>query len=160
LIRLAVQDQFLECFINDKLNWRTPIASILLIAEYTINEGPHVDDYFVDLWSPENGSLLKAHISFYAAGRDDAFARIAAELKTDLTFGLTGSTEWASRVMWPPPLAGHQYIDFRDIESTNWRDMIARRLLGPTQDCFLTGEVQTFLKMHKRELDNAKNKSD
>ncbi len=50
-IRLAVRDQFVNCFINDQLTWRTPISSILLLAEYTTNEGPYVDDYFVEFWS-------------------------------------------------------------------------------------------------------------
>jgi hypothetical protein len=82
-IRLAVQDQFLDCFINDQLTWRTPISSILLIAEYTTNEGPYVDDYFVEFWSLEDGSVLRARASFYAADINDTFARIAAELKED-----------------------------------------------------------------------------
>jgi len=72
-IRLAIQDQFLECFKDDQLAWRTPIASILLIAEYTTNEGPYVDDYFVELWSLENGTLFQVHTTFYANGRDAAF---------------------------------------------------------------------------------------
>ena len=37
--KLAAQDQFVNCFINDQLTRRTPISSILLIAEYTTNEG-------------------------------------------------------------------------------------------------------------------------
>jgi hypothetical protein len=147
-IRLAVQDQFLDCFINDQLAWRTPIGAILLIAEYTTNEGPYVDDYFIDLWSLEDGSVLKSHTTFYAEGRDRAFARITQQLETDSNFGLTGSTEWTSRIMWPPYLAGHEYFEFRDIEPSKWREKISQ-FFGPTQEYFLTAEVQSFLKNHK-----------
>jgi len=153
--RLTVQNQFLECFLNEQLTWRTPLASILLIAEYTTNEGPYVDDYFVEFWSLEDGALLKASTSFYAAGGDDAFASIAAKLKTDFTFGLTGSTEWASRVMWPLELAGHPYFEFRNIESVNWREKLSSKFFGPDQEYFLTKEVHTFLE--KQRLDNLKN---
>ena len=155
-IRLAVQNQFLECFLNEQLTWRTPLASILLIAEYTTNEGPYVDDYFVEFWSLEDGALLKASTSFYAAGTDDAFASIAAKLKTDFTFGLTGSTEWASRVMWPLELAGHPYFEFRNIESgqigaKNFQPVpwAGSRILLSRQ------RFSTFLE--KQRLDNLKN---
>ncbi len=154
--RLAVQNQFLACFLNEQLTWRTPLASILVIAEYTTNEGPYVDDYFVEFWSLEDGALLKASSSFYAAGIDDAFAGIAAKLKTDFTFGLTGSTEWASRVMWPLELVGHPYFEFRNIESVNWRETLSSKFFGPDQKYFLTKEVQAFLE--KQRLDNLKNR--
>jgi hypothetical protein len=156
-IRLAVHGQFIFCFINDQLTWRTTISSILLIAEYTTNKGPYVGDYFVEFWSLEDGSLLNARTSLYAAGRDDTFARIAAELKADLTFGLMGSTEWASRIMWPPELAGHPYFDFRDVKPANLREKMAQLLLGPAQEYFLAGEVQAFLKRYKRVKDDNRN---
>jgi hypothetical protein len=148
-IRLAVQDHFLDCFIKDQLTWHIPIRSLLLIAEYTTNEGPHIDDYFIEFWSLEDGSILKSSVSFYAEGRDSAFAMIALQLKTDLSFGLTGSTEWKSRIMWPPDLAGHEYFEFRNIEPSDWRERISRQFLGPTQEYFLTAEVQSFLKNQK-----------
>ena len=156
--RLAVQNQFLECFLNAQLTWRTPLVSILLIAEYTTNEGPYVDDYFVEFWSLEDGSLLKTCTSFYAAGRDDAFAAIAAMLKTNLSFGLTGSTEWASRVIWPLELAGHPYFEFQNIEPANWREKLSSKFFGPDQEYFLTQEVRTFLE--KQRLDNLKNRKE
>ena len=156
-IRLAVQDQFLDCFINDQLTWRTTISSILLIAEYTTNEGPYVDDYFVEFWSLEDGSVLRARASFYAAGVDDTFARIAAELKADLTFDLIGSTEWASRIMWPLGLAGHPYFDFREVKPANLRERTAQRLFGSAQEYVLTGEVQAFLKRYKHAGDDNRN---
>ena len=102
--------------------------------------------------------FLKPAQSFYAAGRDDAFAGIAAKLKTDLTFGLTGSTEWASRVMWPLELAGHPYFALRNIEPANWREKLSSKFFGPDQEYFLTKEVRTFLE--KQRLDNLKNRKE
>jgi hypothetical protein len=145
LTRLVVTDQFLDYFVNDQLTWRTAIGSILLIAEYTTNEGPHVDDYFVEFWRLENGAILKSHATFYSAGTDAAFAEIAKQLDAALTFDLAGSTEWTSRIMWPPELAGHPYFEFRDVKAANWREKISRRFWGPTKEYLLTEEAQAFL---------------
>lgn len=126
-----------------------PIAAILLIAEYTTNEGPFVDDYFVELWGLENGSIVKSHATFYSSGRDAAFAEIAKQLDAALSFGLAGSTEWTSRIMWPPELAGHPYFEFRDTRPANWREKISGRFSDSTQEYFLTKEVQAFVKNRK-----------
>jgi hypothetical protein len=154
--RLTVREQFLDCFTNGTITWRIQIAAILLIAEYTTNEGPFVDDYFVELWSLENGSTLKAHATVYCTGRDAAFTEMAKQLDTALTFGLTGSIEWTSRIMWPPELAGHPYFEFRDVKPPNWREKISRRFRGPAQEYFLTEEVQAFLKNRRLGRSNGR----
>src|SRR4029077_14562878 len=100
-IAIKLQDQSLECYKNGELIWRMSIASILLIAEYTTNEGPHIDDYFIQLWSLEEGTFYQCSTTFYAAGRDAAFLELATQLETVVSFGLISSTEWASRIMWP-----------------------------------------------------------
>lgn len=145
-IRLAIRDEYLECYRDEQLAWRSPITAILLIAEYTTNEGPYVDDYFVDLWSVEEGKAIRARTTFYATGRDAVFLSLATHLKADLIFGLTGSTEWASRIMWPPVLAGRPYLTFRELKPTTWRERLSHRFFGSTLECFLTEEVQAFLK--------------
>jgi hypothetical protein len=147
-IKLAFQDEALECYRDDQLSWRTPAAAILLIAEYTTDEGPYVDDYFLQIWSLENNSLLCSKTTFYATGRDATFLALATQLGADLNFGLTGSTEWASRIIWPPDLAGHPYFSSREVTPTNWRAKLSRRFFGATKEYFRTEEVQSFLNKH------------
>jgi hypothetical protein len=148
-IKLAFQDKALECYKDEQLIWRTPAASILLIAEYTTNNGPRFDDYFLELWSLEKGSLLCSKTPFYAAGIEAAFMALSRQLKADLEFGLTHSTEWASRIIWPPHLAGHSYFSFREITPNSWQAKLSRYVFGAKQEYFRTEEVQAFLK-HKR----------
>lgn len=148
-IRLAIQDQFLECFKDEQLAWRTPISSILLIGEYTTDKGPYVDDYFVELWSLEDGAVLRASITIYAAGLPDAFLALAKYLNADLAFDLIGSTEWTSRIMWPPEFAGHPYFVFREVKPASWRQKLSKSLIGARREYALTEEVQAFLKKHK-----------
>jgi len=146
--RLAVQNEALEYYIDEQLAWTTPIDAILLIAEYTTNAGPYVDDYFIQLWSLEDGVRLRATITFYSDGRDDAFRELATQMKADLSFGLLGSTEWDSRILWPPPLSGHKYFAFREIKPVTWKEKLSHRFFGPSQEYFLTEEAQAFLKTH------------
>jgi hypothetical protein len=149
-IALKLQDQFLECYKNDQLLWRVPIASILLIAEYTTNEGSHVDDYFIQLWSLEEGIFYQCSTTFYAAGRDAAFLELATRLKADVSFGLTGSTEWTSRIMWPPEMAGNPYFAFHPLKPVTWWQKLSYRLFDTPQEYSLTEEVQAFLLKRKK----------
>ncbi len=127
----------------------SPIAAILLIAEYTTDEGPYFDDYFLEIWSLENNSLLCSKTTFYATGIDATFLALATQLGADLNFGLIGSTEWASRIVWPPDLAGHPYFSFREVTPTNWRTKLSRRFFGAPKEYFRTEEVQSFLNKHR-----------
>jgi hypothetical protein len=145
-VSIRVRDDFLECLEDDREVWRTAITKILLIAEYTTDEGPWCDDYFLNLWSFEGGQFMKSAITFYAVNRDTTFQELEQRLGTKLQFRLTCSTQWASRVMWPPELAGHPYFTPRELEPTNWREKLSHRVLGPTHDHFLTEEVQAFLR--------------
>lgn len=125
-----------------------PLHALLLIAEYTTDEGPW-DDYFLNFWTFENSGFIKYSISFYIDGRDATFESLAKRLGTELNFGLTGSTEWASRVMWPPELAGHPYYTFRKIKPKTWLQKLRHRCLGPAEEYFIAKEIREYLKCHQ-----------
>lgn len=114
-----------------------PIHALLLIAEYTTGQGPFIDDYFLNFWTFENSEFIKYSISFYADGRDATFEALAQRLGAELQFGLTGSTEWASRAMWPPELAGHPYYTFRKLEPKTWLQKLRRLCFGPAEEYFI-----------------------
>jgi len=126
-----------------------PIHALLLIAEYTTGEGPFIDDYFLNFWTFENSEFIKYSISFYADERDATFEPLEQRLGAELQFGLTGSTEWASRVMWPPELAGHPYYTFRKVEPKTWLQKLRRLCFGPAEEYFIAKEVREYLKCHK-----------
>lgn len=124
-----------------------PIHAVLLIAEYTTDEGP-CDDYFLNFWTFENGEFLVYSISFYVDGRDVTFEGLAQKLRAELQFGLTGSTGWASRVMWPPELADHPYYTFRKVEPKTWLQKLRSFCFGPAQEYFVAKEIAEYLKCH------------
>ena len=87
-------------------DWTVRITDVRLIGEYTNSDGPHLDDYFlVFLTAPENGWH---EASFYANGRDEALAVLSKHLGAPLQCGLCNSTQYKTRIMWPP--------DFKDQE--------------------------------------------
>ncbi|HEY7402551.1 MAG TPA: hypothetical protein VIB39_03445 [Candidatus Angelobacter sp.] len=144
-ISLAIEGGSLVCRRHQCEVWRFSVDKLLLLAEYTNDHGPMFNDYYFVFWSREDGQLWEATVSFYAEGRDTALEVLSKRLNADLSLGLTGSTEWASRVVWPPELAGHPYFAFREVLPATWPQTLGRRCFGPALEYFLTEEVQDHL---------------
>ncbi len=90
-------------------DWSVPIADVRLIAEYTNSDGPYVDDYFfVFLTAPEGGWH---QASFYAKGRDEALAALSRTIGAPLECRLCDSTEYKTRIMWPPNLKDQELME-------------------------------------------------
>lgn len=141
-LRLEVQDDLLA-FRPE--GWQLRISNLVLIAEYTTDEGPYIDDYFLVFWTRENGELLKAECSFYAEGRDLALAEAGRVLGVQLDLGLASSTEWNSRVIWPEELRGKPYYEFTNVPRVGFWQEILSGFLGDALEYKMTTEVRGFL---------------
>ncbi len=90
-------------------SWRWPLSRVRAIGEMTNDQGPFRDDYFFcfamgpDCWW---------EASYYAEGSMPFLFECADRLDTEMLPGLTGSTEHASRVLWPEHLAGNPMFEF------------------------------------------------
>ena len=82
--------------------WSLPIGSIRLIAEYTTNEGPYVDDYFLVFVTAEDNKLYFSTCPGSSASIEEAIDRLQQRLRSPISLELQGFTEWRSRVAWPP----------------------------------------------------------
>ena len=116
--------------------WRIAFADIQVIGEYTNEDGPADDYFFVfvlrDAWY---------EASFYAPGRESFRAELAGRLGVDIQPSLLNSTSFASRVLWPERLAGHELFTFSpEAKSTAWLSRV-RQLLSPRIDMRLTDAV-------------------
>jgi hypothetical protein len=90
-------------------DWSVSISAIRLIGEYTNSDGPYLDDYFfVFLTAPEGGWH---EASFYAAGRDDALRAVEKKLGAPIEAGLCDSTDYRTRILWPPNLKGQALME-------------------------------------------------
>ena len=148
-IRLNPDENVLEYWISDETRlWTVPVRDIVLVAEYTTNEGPVADDYYLVFVSATNGALHFATADFYAAGCPEAVNLLAKQWGNQIEFGLIHSTDWASRVMWPPELAGHEYFEFRETRPKTLRERLRKIALGPAIEYSPCETVRAFLASH------------
>ena len=108
-------------------DWDLPVADVRLIGEATDQSGPFADDYFL-CFATGPGMWLEA--PFYAEGRDVFLAALGARLGSPLEPCLCDSADFASRVLWPPPLAGEPLFRYEDVPPSG----PLGRLFGWTQN--------------------------
>lgn len=121
--------------------WRVAVDQIRLIGEWTTDQGPFVDDYFLGFATDATGWRSA---SFYAEGRDKFVAALSARLGSDIVLSLANSVDYTSRILWPPHLVGLPMFDFEDHPR--------KGVLGRVADYFLPRNMQTFSKAALREL--------
>ena len=90
-------------------NWDLPFADVRINGEATDQSGPFVDDYFFCFASGPDGWFAA---SFYAEGRDKFLSDLGAKLGRPLETGLCHSTDFASRILWPPSLLGDPMFQY------------------------------------------------
>ena len=93
-------------------NWDLPVSDVRVIGEATNDSGPFADDYFF-CFATGPGMWLEA--SFYAEGRDEFLRALGEKLGSPLECRLCNSTDFASRVLWPPALAGEPMFRYENI---------------------------------------------
>lgn len=131
-VKLEIDGEVLKC--RDQKGtvvWETPISKIVLIAEYTSNEGPWIDDYYLHFWTNEGGQLFRCTATLHADGRDEMLQSLSAKLGAKLELGLCDATWWTSRIVWPPELLGHVYYSFRESQPKSWLQRALSALLWP-----------------------------
>lgn len=84
-------------------DWDLPVSDVRIIGEATNQSGPFTDDYFVCF---ATGPSMWREASFYAQGRDEFLRALGATLGSPLDVRLCHLADFASRVLWPPSLAG------------------------------------------------------
>lgn len=92
--------------------WDLPVSGVRIVGEATNQSGPFADDYFFCF---ATGPSMWREASFYAEGRDRFLRALGKKLGTPLEAGLCKSADFASRVLWPPSLAGDPLFRFDDI---------------------------------------------
>ena len=145
--KLYLFDDKLVCkLVKGEIVWDIPIDTLILIAEYTTNEGPMRDDYFLVFWGFEQGQLFEMKCSFYAVNAIDTMGALLTKLNAGTSLGLASSIEWDSRTLWPLTLAEKPYFEKVELVPATLRARISKAILGPSFEFRRASEVQAYLR--------------
>jgi len=130
---------------DEEIIWSIEIKNIVLVAEYTTNEGPWLDDYFFVFVTIEDGKPYRSHCTFYSDGSAEALESTGAQFGAPLRPGLCGSTEWASRVIWPTQLEGMNCFDFKHVEPVGLVSRLNKVFFGPQLEYSVAQPVREYI---------------
>jgi len=118
--RIWIADDQIRYESQDYGSWSLPVADLRVLGEHTTDHGPWIDDWFMVFVTSSDGSWHEA--SVYADGNEEFRAQLARLLKVDsLHSDLAGSTEFASRVIWPQSLHGRPMFQLTPVLIPWWR---------------------------------------
>jgi len=119
--------------------WIVPVSAIRVIGEHTDDQGPYIDDYFLIFLT--DCDAFEA--SFYAEGQEQFLHDLSYFLGVSLSLELANSTDYNSRVIWPPDLTGEPLFDYSRVRRNDgliatlkdkWFPQISRKLTKPVRN--------------------------
>jgi hypothetical protein len=110
-------------------SWQLAPADVRIIGEFTSQEGPFRDDYFV-CFARDADRWWEA--SFYADGWDQVLRGLNQHLDAQMELRLAGSVDFASRIIWPTYLVDQPMFDFSN-PSPEGLTQRAKEFLLPTK---------------------------
>jgi hypothetical protein len=128
-----------------RLLWHVAVDGVVLAAEHTTNAGPWADDYFLILVEADHDKLYVAIASLYSNGIEEVLRDLGQRWNANIELQLLNSTEWKSRVLWPPELVGTEYFEFKEIEPQTITNRLRKFVLGPAHEYFPSVPVRQFL---------------
>ena len=144
---LRITNSNLECLDSTgTMLWSLPIESIVLVAEYTSDEGPYFDDYFLVIVTVEECKFYFSTCALYSGGSDEVLSILGERLGSPIQLGLIFSTKWQSRVTWPAEMAGTEYFTFTTVPAETLVEKFKKSLLGPTYEYAISKRVQEYLR--------------
>ena len=146
VIRLSVSDAKLHCHHTaPEEGWSISLSDIVLIAEYTTDEGPHLDDYFLVFVTREQGEFYYSNVTMYAAGINESLTVLERILGCSLDLTLHSSTRWSSRVVWPLKLAGAAYFRYDQVVPEGFWDRVRSRVQGKRIESHVADSICEYL---------------
>src|SRR5215470_5494446 len=106
-IWLEVQGDALCLFEDNDIIWKESIAELTLVGEYTTNGGPWAEDYIFVFGFGRPPKFYEVPLRMVSP----ILPSLSASLGSALVPGLCNSTDWRSRVLWPPDLEGHPFLN-------------------------------------------------
>lgn len=122
--------------------WHIRSHNVVLIAEYTTNEGPFGDDWFL-VFAVGDGNPLFFTCSIYSEGAEKLLQYL--QTRFGVAPRLTKESNWKSVVLWPKPVADAPLIEFSQREPHNWQQRLRTWYDGPLREACLSAAVRDYL---------------
>ena len=118
--RIKLEDDVIRFSSEIYGSWTIRVDDIRLIGEVTNQDGPLLDDWFLCIAVDASGWL---EATMDAEGRDEFLKDLGRRLGSELSTELALSTDFASRIIWPPSVRGDPMFRYSDVpsESLAWR---------------------------------------
>jgi|LakMenEpi03Aug12_release.lakeMendotaPanAssembly.Ray.scaffolds.fasta_scaffold144687_2 hypothetical protein len=143
---LSIDDQTLSYTSPDYGNWQIPIDEVVAFGEYTTDNGPHIDDWFL-VFVTTDFNWVEA--SNYCAGCDSVRDGLAKHWGVEsLRSGLSFSTDFNSRALWPTAIAGEPLFDFVERPQSVWQKITSFGIGLIDKD--ITKQVRIHLQSHQK----------
>jgi hypothetical protein len=124
-----------------KTVWQFKVSEILLIAEWTDDSGPYLDDYFYFFVAGTPPRFFEAPVSANAS----LIEALTELMGSSFHSVLASTTSFRSNVMWPPALAGRDlFVYSSQRRSAGVWNSVKDRLL-PLVHSELTPEIREYL---------------
>jgi hypothetical protein len=121
--------------------WQIPITEIVAFGEYSTDNGPYIDDWFM-VFVTRGFNWVEA--SNYCAGSDTVRNALAQQWGVESLYGkLWGHTDFASRLIWPLELAEQPLFEFVERPQSSWQKIKSFGIGLIDKD--ITEEVRTHL---------------
>jgi hypothetical protein len=102
--RLEIDGIHLRYLRGPEQLWKLAIDELLLVAEYSTDQGPLLEDYFFVFAVGRPPAFFEAPVG----ANPRIMTALSDRLGHSLSSGLANSTQWKSRVIWPPQLEGRE----------------------------------------------------
>lgn len=129
-------------YYEDELVWRLSVSEIALIGEHTNSDGPYLDDWFLVFVRGADQWRFEAPV--YAVGFDETIEDLGTVLGSKLPLRLVRSTDFDSRVVWPPDLRGEKLYDYVSVRTGSFLRKIGQGLIGHLEMRFTVPVVRHF----------------
>ena len=126
--------------------WQFALSDLRLIGEWTTDQGPYVDDYFYGFAVGRPHRFYKAPLG----ANTSIVYELATALGQPLTSALGNSTDYRSRVIWPPALEGRDLFVYSPEARPSGVLNRLKDLAVPLIQSQLTDEVMEYLTLNSR----------
>lgn len=108
-------------------SFSVPLSELAVIGEFTTDNGPYIDDWFLVFVPRGGGQWFEA--SVYAEGAEAFRDQLSAVLGCSIRGSLFASTDFASRILWPAILADRPLFTFRPVTASSFLRRIKLSIL-------------------------------